>query len=194
MAQLLAFCLLRATLDNFFLRCRFGFGSSLGFRLPRAHSLWRRGGRFLLTRFYLLSRMVTKNGTSMKRKHIIALAIAVAFIGMGAYSLIDNKIDYSDFQKASSSGRRAQVSGSYVKEKGSHYDEKANIFSFYMKDHDGHEMHVQYAGIRPNNFELAPSVVCTGKVEGDVFQASDIQTKCPSRYEGSGKMKMDETE
>ncbi|HEY3876858.1 MAG TPA: hypothetical protein VGM92_15425 [Candidatus Kapabacteria bacterium] len=37
---------------------------------------------------------------------------------------------------------------------------------------------------------MAPSVVCTGKVEDGVFEASDIQTKCPSRYEGSGKMKM----
>ena len=130
----------------------------------------------------------------MKKKHIIALVISVAFIGVGAYSLIDNKIDYSDFEKAMSSGRRAQVSGTYIKEKGSQYDEKSNTFSFYMKDHDGHEMPVRYNGIRPNNFELAPSVVCTGKVEGGVFVASDIQTKCPSRYEGSGKMKMDETE
>ena len=29
----------------------------------------------------------------MKRKHIIALAVAVAFIAVGAYSLVDNKID-----------------------------------------------------------------------------------------------------
>jgi len=130
----------------------------------------------------------------MKKKHIIALVIAVAFIGIGAFSLLDNKIDYSDFGKAQSSGRSAQVSGTYVKEKGAEYDQKSNTFSFYMKDHEGHEMHVRYNGVRPNNFELAPSVVCTGKVEGGVFMASDIQTKCPSRYEGSGKMKMDQTE
>ena len=130
----------------------------------------------------------------MKKKHIIALVVAVAFIGVGAYSLIDNKIDYSDFEKAMSSGRRAQVSGIYIKEKGAQYDEKSNTFSFYMKDRQGHEMAVRYNGIRPNNFELAPSVVCTGKVEGSVFMASDIQTKCPSRYEGSGKMKMDESQ
>jgi cytochrome c-type biogenesis protein CcmE len=130
----------------------------------------------------------------MKKKHIIALAVAVAFIAIGAFSLIDNKIDYSDFGKALSSGRRAQVSGTYIKEKGSVYDQRTNTFSFYMKDHDGHEMPVRYNGMQPNNFEIAPSVVCTGKVESGVFMASDIQTKCPSRYEGSGKMKMDGTE
>jgi hypothetical protein len=39
--------------------------------------------------------------------------------------------------------------------------------------------------MKPNNFETAPSVVCVGKVEAGVFVVSDIQTKCPSRYEGS---------
>jgi cytochrome c-type biogenesis protein CcmE len=124
----------------------------------------------------------------MKRKHIIALVIAVAFIGIAAFALVDNKIDYSDFEKAASSGRRAQVSGTYDKDKGSHYDVNSNTFSFFMKDRQGHEMPVKYAGMKPNNFEIAPSVVCVGKVEGGVFEASDIQTKCPSRYEGSGKM------
>jgi len=126
----------------------------------------------------------------MKRKHIIALIVAVAFIGISAFALVDNKIDYSDFAHAQENGRRAQVSGTYDKAKGSHYDVASNTFSFYMKDRFGHEMPVKYAGIRPNNFEIAPSVVCVGKVENGVFEASEIQTKCPSRYENSGKMKM----
>ncbi|MDP4200502.1 MAG: cytochrome c maturation protein CcmE [Bacteroidota bacterium] len=124
----------------------------------------------------------------MKTKHIIALVIAVAFIAVAAFALVDNKIDYSDFDKATSDGRRAQVSGTYDKDKGSQYDIKSNTFTFFMKDHAGREMQVKYAGVRPNNFELAPAVVCVGKVENGVFEASDIQTKCPSRYEGSGKM------
>lgn len=124
----------------------------------------------------------------MKLKHIIALAISVIFIGIAAFALVDNKIDYTDFGKAAESGRRTQVSGVYVKDKGATYDSKLNIFTFTMKDHQGKEMPVRFKGIKPNNFELAPSVVCVGKVEGGVFEASDIQTKCPSRYEGSGKM------
>ena len=124
----------------------------------------------------------------MKTKHIIALVVAVVFIAVAAFALVDNKIDYSDFEKAAANGRRAQVSGTYVKEKGSKYDIKSNTFSFMMKDQQGREMQVKYAGVRPNNFELAPAVVCVGKVENGVFEASDIQTKCPSRYEGSGKV------
>jgi cytochrome c-type biogenesis protein CcmE len=130
----------------------------------------------------------------MKRKHIIALVVAIAFIAIASFTLIDNKIDYSDFQKAQMDGRRAQVSGTFVKEKGAQYDPNSNLFTFTMKDHQGHEMPVRYVGARPNNFEIAPSVVCVGKVEGGVFLASDIQTKCPSRYEGSGKMPMQNTQ
>jgi len=124
----------------------------------------------------------------MKLKHLIALAIAVIFIGISAFTLLENKIDYSDFEKAQRTGIRAQVSGTWVKEKGANYDPKANLFTFHMKDHQGIEMPVRFAGMKPNNFEMAPSVVCVGKVENGVFEVTDIQTKCPSRYEGSGKM------
>jgi cytochrome c-type biogenesis protein CcmE len=122
----------------------------------------------------------------MKSKHIIAIIIAAVFVGVAALGLVENKIDYSDFQKAKSEGSRAQISGTWVKEKGATYDAKTNTFCFHMKDKEGVEMPVKYSGAKPNNFELAPTVVCVGKVESGVFQASDIQTKCPSKYEGSG--------
>ncbi len=35
----------------------------------------------------------------MKRKHIIALVVAVAFIGISALALVQNKVDYSDFRE-----------------------------------------------------------------------------------------------
>lgn len=125
----------------------------------------------------------------MKKKHIAALAIAILFMGFAAFSLVDNKIDYADFAIAREKGVRAQVSGEWVKEKGFTFDAKAKLFTFFMKDHKGNVMPVEYAGMKPNNFEIAPSVVCVGKVEAGVFQVSEIQTKCPSRYEGSGTMK-----
>ena len=124
----------------------------------------------------------------MKKKHQFALGLAILFLGVAAFALMDNKIDYSDFQKAERSGKRAQISGTWVKEKGAKYDTHSNTFSFHMKDHEGVEMQVKYAGMKPNNFDVAPSVVCVGKVESGVFEVTDIQTKCPSRYEGTGKM------
>jgi len=121
----------------------------------------------------------------MKKKHIVALAVALLFIGIAAFALVDNKIDYSDFAQAKNSGKRVQVSGEWQKELPTKYNEQTREFTFSMKDHQGNVMPVRYIGIRPNNFEIAPQVVCVGKVEGGVFQVSDIQTKCPSRYEGS---------
>lgn len=123
----------------------------------------------------------------MKKKHIIALVVSLLFIAVAAFALVDNKIDYSDFASATGTGRRVQVSGSWVKEHSCKYDAQANVFSFVMKDHKGDVMPVKYEGMRPNNFETAPSVVCVGKVENGTFVATDIQTKCPSRYEGSNK-------
>ena len=121
----------------------------------------------------------------MKTKHIIALVLAIVFVGVAAFGLVENKIDYSDFEKAQMEGTRAQISGTWVKDKGANYDPKTNTFTFHMKDAHGIEMPVKYNGAKPQNFDLAPNVVCVGKVEAGVFQASDIQTKCPSKYEGS---------
>jgi len=45
-------------------------------------------------------------------------------------------------------------------------------------------------GPKPNNFDIATSVVIKGKMTGDFFHATEILTKCPSKYEGqTGAMK-----
>ncbi len=125
----------------------------------------------------------------MKKKHIVALIVAALFIGVAGFALVENKIDYADFSVAQSTGKRIQVSGTLVKDMPVNYDAKSNLFTFHMKDHKGIAMPVKYNGIKPSNFEISPSVVCVGKVENGVFEVSDIQTKCPSRYENSEKVK-----
>lgn len=45
-------------------------------------------------------------------------------------------------------------------------------------------MRVVYKGTKPNNFEIATNVVVTGKFENGYFHATDVLTKCPSKYEG----------
>jgi cytochrome c-type biogenesis protein CcmE len=121
----------------------------------------------------------------MKKKHIVALAVALLFIGVAGFALIDNKIDYSDFDAARKTGKRVQVSGEWQKDLPTNYNEQSRTFTFSLKDHQGMVMPVRYVGIKPNNFEIAPQVVCVGKVEGGIFQVTDIQTKCPSKYEGA---------
>ena len=121
----------------------------------------------------------------MKKKHLIALVVAVLFVGVAAFALVDNKIDYADLSKARETGKRVQISGELVKEYPAVYDAKQNLLTFKIRDHKGDVIEARYNGIKPLNFDVAPSVVCVGKIEGDVFAVSEIQTKCPSRYEGS---------
>jgi cytochrome c-type biogenesis protein CcmE len=45
-------------------------------------------------------------------------------------------------------------------------------------------MPVVLHGAKPNNFELAVSVVATGTVRHGALEASNVLTKCPSKYEG----------
>jgi cytochrome c-type biogenesis protein CcmE len=48
-------------------------------------------------------------------------------------------------------------------------------------------MKVVLDGAEPNNFKMAESVVAKGKVTDGYFHATDILTKCPSKYDGKGE-------
>ena len=74
--------------------------------------------------------------------------------------------------------------GTWVKEEGLSYDAPSNVFRFSMKDEQGKIIPVELAGAKPNNFEIAVSVVAKGRVENGIFKASNVLTKCPSKYEG----------
>lgn len=119
----------------------------------------------------------------MKVKYIIGGFITAVALGAGFMALDSSKIAYSDLTYAEQSGKRVQVKGVWVQEKPTDYDSHANVFSFTMRDTTDRQIHVMYAGARPNNFELAESIVVKGKVEGGVMHADEILTKCPSKYE-----------
>jgi cytochrome c-type biogenesis protein CcmE len=76
-----------------------------------------------------------------------------------------------------------QVTGSWDKSQNYTYDAESNTFTFVMKDEAQKTSKVVYKGAKPNNFDIAPMVVIKGQFEGDTFIASEILTKCPSKYE-----------
>ena len=119
----------------------------------------------------------------MKPKYIIGIIAALVVVVTAVFSVESRKIEYMHFAGAMESGRKAQISGTWVKEKGQQYDIASNRFSFTMRDEKGEEMPVVLEGAKPNNFELATSIVVTGSVENGLFNASNILTKCPSKYE-----------
>ncbi|MCA0389365.1 MAG: cytochrome c maturation protein CcmE [Bacteroidetes bacterium] len=118
-----------------------------------------------------------KNG-----RFVIGGAIIVVFLAFMGYFFTQSSIGYEEsLAKVKESGKMIRATGAWVKEKNYVYKDK--IFTFYMKDAQGNEMKVLYRGAIPNNFESATSVVVTGKYVGDVFEAKDILTKCPSKYQ-----------
>lgn len=126
----------------------------------------------------------------MKNKYIFGGVIITVFLGLMIYLFTQTNIEYeSNFSAVQNKTKTVKATGSWVREKNYEIDRQAKTFSFYMKDANGHEMKVIYAGNMPNNFETATSVVVTGKYKDGCFQASDVLTKCPSKYEGNPQIK-----
>ncbi len=123
----------------------------------------------------------------MKKRYIIGGLIIIAFLGIGAYSFLNSSVEYATFSKAEASGKKVQVTGKCVRDMGSNYDSKTNAFSFFIKDDEQRIAKVVYSGAKPNNFDIATSVVVKGKFEDGAFRASDVLTKCPSKYEGNAQ-------
>ncbi|MBI9072753.1 MAG: cytochrome c maturation protein CcmE [Melioribacteraceae bacterium] len=120
----------------------------------------------------------------MKNKYIIGGFIIVIFMSIMGYLLTQTSVAYeNNFEMIKSSNKTIKATGAWVKEKKYNIDMEKNIFSFYMVDDRGTELKVIYKGTIPNNFESSTSVVVTGKYRDGLFLASDILTKCPSKYE-----------
>ncbi len=119
----------------------------------------------------------------MKAKYIVAGVVVVAFVVFGAISFMQNNIAYVSAKTAEQTHRTVQVKGSWVKDMKTYYDPNTNTFHFYMMDDEKTILPVVLAGAKPNNFEIANDVVAKGRYENGVFQASEVLTKCPSKYQ-----------
>jgi len=120
----------------------------------------------------------------MKKKYMFGVGIALIFVIVAVFALNSSAIEYANFGKAMSSGKTVQVTGSWVKEKPTEYNPDKNLFTFYMLDKENKEAKVVFNGPKPQNFNIANYFVATGKFDGSTFYASNILTKCPSKYEG----------
>lgn len=123
----------------------------------------------------------------MNAKTIIAAFIVVVFIVFGAYSFMDSNVEYVDVAKAMTTHKKVQLKGSWNRDKESSFDPKTSQFTFYLVDDNGQECKVVLEGAAPNNFEMATSVVAKGRfTEEGYFHATEVLTKCPSKYEAEG--------
>lgn len=123
----------------------------------------------------------------MKAKIIIGAVVIIGGLVLGTVNFLESNVEYMDFATAERSGKKAQVTGTWVKEMETRFDSQTTQFTFYMKDEKDRIMKVVLEGAQPNNFEIATSVVVKGKFMDDHFHASDVLTKCPSKYEGDAE-------
>lgn len=119
----------------------------------------------------------------MRKMHIVAI-IAIA---ISVFVFINSGMEfskYASFEDAEKTEMKVKVVGQLAKDKEIYYNpiENANFFSFYMIDKNGDTRKVVLNSAKPQDFELSEEIVLTGEMQGDIFKASDILLKCPSKY------------
>jgi cytochrome c-type biogenesis protein CcmE len=121
----------------------------------------------------------------MRIKYIIGGSIILIFFAVLMMSLGKNKVSYSDFESAKQSKKTVQIIGKINFEKTEDYSPETNTLTFNLIDEKGAEAKVVYNGTKPQNFTTAPSLVIKGKFDNENFIATEILTKCPSKYENT---------
>lgn len=109
------------------------------------------------------------------------MAAAVAILVMSS----KNFSTFATFEMASQTSSRVKIVGQLSIEDPVIYEpeKNANIFTFYLIDQDGKKKKVVLNEPKPRDFEKSEEIVVTGKLnEDDVFYASEILLKCPSKY------------
>jgi len=119
----------------------------------------------------------------MKKSHILGLIMIFVAIVIFLTAAKDVST-YATFQDASKNNSKVKISGTLATDKALTYDPEKdpNFFSFYLTDASGETKQVVLSQPKPQDFELAEQIVVTGKLKNDVFAASDVLTKCPSKY------------
>ena len=120
----------------------------------------------------------------MKPKAIILLvllAIAIAGI-MSTYSGAEKSSTFTE--AAANPGDMYHITGFLAKDMPMEYDpvKDANYFSFYLKDKEGEIRKVVSTEPKQQDFERAETVNMYGHVDGDIFRATKVIPKCPSKY------------
>ncbi len=121
----------------------------------------------------------------MKWKIVIGGIVVLAGLVLVTVTFLQSNVEYGTFATAQRTGKRIQVKGEWMKDRESGFDTEKVQFTFYLKDDDNRIERVVLEGAKPNNFELATNVVAKGKYKDGCFHATEVLTKCPSKYESA---------
>ncbi len=119
----------------------------------------------------------------MKKIPIIVLLLVAGAIAL-FMTAADQISSYSTFTTAEQVDGKVKVIGTLALDKDMIYnpEKDPNYFSFYANDEDGRQSQVIFLGEKPQDFERSDQVVMTGQFKKGVFVATEMLTKCPSKY------------
>lgn len=124
----------------------------------------------------------------MKKSYIIGAVLVVAAITMAMFSFQATLTAYVSVNEARVSARPVQVAGSVVQGT-KQFNLENNALLFTLQEDSGDRMAVEYKGPKPANFDEVSKVVSVGKFnrKRQVFEASELLVKCPTKYESRVK-------
>ena len=125
----------------------------------------------------------------MKKTHIILLVIIIgaiaALISLMPKGGAEMLSSYESIATAKEkTGKYVHVVAKLDKTQPIDYDaiKNPNYLSFTAIDTVGGSVKVVYNNAKPDNLEHSERLVMKGKMNGDVFECSEILMKCPSKY------------
>jgi cytochrome c-type biogenesis protein CcmE len=123
----------------------------------------------------------------MKPKLIVGIVSIVLFTSLLMYNFGNSISTYVNFEQAAERAN-SHVVGTWDSSQDYGFSRETMQFSFYMKDQDGNVRRVVYPRPKPNNFEQATQLVVVGEMRNNVFHASDMLMKCPSKYNDGSEL------
>ncbi len=123
----------------------------------------------------------------MNRKLIIGgiiILMVVAYLfwsGMKDSSVYFLTVDEFFAQMDQMEGKGTRINGEIVP--GSIKWDASNLLLTFQLTDGKNVLNVRHKGVAPDTFQEGLSVVVEGKYEQGVFNATQIMTKCPSKYE-----------
>jgi len=130
----------------------------------------------------------------MKKTHILGLIFIVIAVG-AIISTVYKADTYASFEQARQHpGREFRIIGELLKDKPIEERIEGNtlLLTFHMTDNQGGESQVNYFGARPQDFDKSDQVVLIGKFHEEMFIATSLLLKCPSKY-NPDDLQMEET-
>lgn len=111
---------------------------------------------------------------------IIMIAVAILILTTASKDVST----YATFASAQNAGGSVKLIGELDLSQDMVYnpEENPNLFKFFLKDEEGTVKQIILSQPKPQDFERAESIVLTGEMKEDVFVASEMLTKCPSKY------------